>query len=98
MTDLPLILVGHECVFGINSVVTGHAITSGRIVLREVKFGAGATIGVGVVVMPGVEIGEGSIVAAGSVVILGTNIPPGELWAGTPAKRIKAVDAAELRG
>jgi len=98
MTDLPLITIGSGCIFGINSVVTGHAITSGRIVLREVRFGADVTIGVGAVIMPGVEVGEGSIVAAGSIVTAGTTIPAGELWAGTPARRLKAIDASDARG
>jgi acetyltransferase-like isoleucine patch superfamily enzyme len=98
MTDLPFISVGDGCVLGRNSVVTGHAITSGRIVLRDVTIRQGATVGVGAVVMPGVEIGEGSVVAAGSVVTLGTRIPPGELWAGSPARRIKEIGAGDIRG
>jgi acetyltransferase-like isoleucine patch superfamily enzyme len=98
MTDLPFISVGSGCILGINSVVTGHAITSGKIVLGKVHIDEGATIGVGVVIMPGVEIGARSVVAAGSVVTLGTKIPAGEFWAGTPARRIKEVSVTEIRG
>jgi hypothetical protein len=98
MTDLPFISVGSGCILGRNSVVTGHALTSGRIVLRRVTIDDGATVGVGVVVMPGVELGAGSVVAAGSVVTLGTRIPPGELWGGAPARRIKEIGAGDVRG
>jgi hypothetical protein len=89
MSDLSLISVGDECIFGINSVVTGHAITSGKIILRKVRIGRGATLGVGVVVMPGANVGEGAVVAAGSVVALDSRIPPGQLWGGIPARMIK---------
>jgi len=98
MTDLPMISVGDGSILGLTSVVTGHAITSGRIILREVRIGRGATVGVGAVIMPGVVVGDGSIVAAGSVVALDTVIPPGEVWAGVPARRLRAASPDELRG
>ena len=45
-------------------------------------------IGTGVTVLPGVQIGKGSIVGAGSVVTKA--VPPGEIWAGVPAARLRA--------
>lgn len=47
----------------------------------------GAIIGGGVSIGPGVMIGEKAIVGAGSVVI--RNVPKGQIWAGTPARRIR---------
>ena len=44
-------------------------------------------LGVNVTVLQGVRIGRGAIVGTGSVVT--TSIPPNELWAGTPARKIK---------
>ena len=98
MNEPPLISVGDGAVLGQYCVVTAHAITSGRIVLREVRIGRGATVGVGAVVMPGVVIGEGSVVVAGSVVGLGTIIGAGELWGGTPARKLKDLAATDVRG
>ncbi len=46
----------------------------------------GARLGAGCTVVCGVIIGEGSLVGAGSVVT--RDIPPGETWAGTPAKKL----------
>jgi acetyltransferase-like isoleucine patch superfamily enzyme len=48
----------------------------------------GARLGAGVTVVCGLRIGEGALVGAGSVVT--KNIPPGEVWAGVPAKQIKS--------
>ena len=98
LTDHAFISIASGCIVGRNAVITGHALTSGRLILRQVRVGEGATIGVGAIIMPGVEIGAGSVVTAGAVVTLGTTIPPSELWGGIPARRIKAIDAADIRG
>jgi len=44
----------------------------------------GASIGSGATVLCGITIGKGSMVGAGSVVT--KDIPPGEVWAGNPAR------------
>ena len=36
------------------------------------------------------DIGEGAIIAAGAVVTHGTKVPAHEIWAGIPAKKVKA--------
>jgi hypothetical protein len=43
-------------------------------------------------------IGEGSVVVASSVVTMGTKIPPFELWGGAPARKIKDLEPADIRG
>ena len=50
---------------------------------------SGASIGSSATIMCGVVIGAGSLIGAGSVVLC--DIPPGEIWAGNPAKRIRKV-------
>lgn len=49
----------------------------------------GAIIGGGAIICPGVEIGERAIIAAGAVVTSARNVPPGQLWAGIPACRLR---------
>lgn len=47
----------------------------------------GVMIGSGAIILGGVTIGEGAVIGAGSVV--NRDVPPGETWAGNPARRIK---------
>lgn len=49
----------------------------------------GVSIGSSVTILCGVTIGAGAMVGAGSVVT--KDIPPGEIWAGNPAKSIRKV-------
>lgn len=46
-------------------------------------------IGANVIIMQGVKIGDRAVIAAGSVVT--KNIPESEIWAGVPAKHLKAL-------
>ncbi len=48
-------------------------------------------IGMGAIVMDGAVIGTGSIVAAGAIVTQNTVVPPGTVYAGNPARLLKAV-------
>ena len=54
-------------------------------------FNESTNMGMGSVLLDHAEVGEGAIVAAGSVVLSGTKIPPYTMWAGVPAKQVKAV-------
>jgi len=98
MNEPPLVSIGNGAILGQDCVITGHAITTGRIILGEITIGEGATVGVKAVIMPDVEIGAGSVVAACSVVSMGTKIAPGELWGGIPARKIKDVSHTDIRG
>ena len=48
-------------------------------------------IGMGAIVMDGAVIGTGSIIAAGAIVTQHTVVPPGSIYAGNPARLLKAV-------
>lgn len=54
-----------------------------------ITIGNDVWVGAGAVILPGVTIGHGAIIGAGSIVTSGTNIPLYEIWAGSPAKKIK---------
>lgn len=56
---------------------------------RPVRIGNDVFIGGGSIILKGTVIGDGSIIGAGSVV--SGNIPPGQVWAGNPAKFIREV-------
>lgn len=59
--------------------------TRGRVVIKR-----NAKIGANSVILPNVEIGENSLIGALSLV--NRDIPPNEVWAGVPAKFIKAIE------
>ncbi len=52
--------------------------------------GEGASVGSSVTIMCGVTIGATALAGAGSVVT--KDIPPGEIWAGNPAKFLRKVE------
>jgi carbonic anhydrase/acetyltransferase-like protein (isoleucine patch superfamily) len=55
-------------------------------------------IGMGAILMDHVVVESNSIIAAGAVVSKGTVIESGSVFAGVPAKKIKSVDVALLKG
>jgi acetyltransferase-like isoleucine patch superfamily enzyme len=58
------------------------------LAFAPVHIADGSDIGVGAVLLPGVHVGEGAIVGAGSIVT--ASVPPYEVWAGVPARRVRA--------
>jgi acetyltransferase-like isoleucine patch superfamily enzyme len=63
------------------------------LVIRRVRIGAWADIGVNAVVLPGVTIGKGAIVGAGAVVT--ADVPPFAVVAGVPARLLRWRDGRE---
>lgn len=59
-----------------------QAARKGAVVIRNRAF-----IGAHSMILKGVTIGEGAVIGAGSVVT--KDVPPGEVWAGNPAAKIK---------
>jgi carbonic anhydrase/acetyltransferase-like protein (isoleucine patch superfamily) len=79
-------LIGDNVSIGHNALV--HGCTVGNNVL----------IGMGAIVMDNVVVGENSLIAAGAVVLEGTVIPPGSVYAGVPAKKVKEISQELLSG
>ena len=76
-----------------NNVSIGHnAIVHGCTVEDNVLIGMGA------IVMDRVTIGQNSIIAAGAVVLEDTEVPPGSIFAGVPAKKVKDISQDLLKG
>ncbi len=57
------------------------------LVIKPVRVGSGADIGVNAVLLPGVTVGEGAIVGAGAVVT--KDVPAQAVVAGVPAKLLR---------
>jgi sugar O-acyltransferase (sialic acid O-acetyltransferase NeuD family) len=54
-----------------------------------VRVGFGAYLGAGALVREGLSVGAGAMVGMGAVVV--RDVPPGEVWAGSPARRLRRV-------
>lgn len=65
--------------------VEAHLIQT-DLVIKPVRIGAGADIGMNAVILPGVSVGRGAIVGAGAVVT--QDVPPLAVVAGVPARVI----------
>lgn len=92
-----LITIDEGAVFGPSVTLLAHDASSlkliGKTKIQAVRVGRGAFVGARSIMLPGSEVGDGSILGAGSVLL--TRVPPGEVWAGNPARRICSV--AEYR-
>jgi sugar O-acyltransferase (sialic acid O-acetyltransferase NeuD family) len=65
-------------------------IASGVRLGGGVRVGFGAYLGAGALVREGLSIGAGAMVGMGAVVL--QDVPPGEVWAGSPARRLRRPD------
>ena len=54
-------------------------------------------VGIGAIVLDGAVVETGSVVAAGAVVAPGKRVKSGEVWAGCPAKLIRAMRPEDLK-
>lgn len=70
-------------------------IASGATV-HACEIGDDCMVGMGATVLDGVKVESGAMVAAGAVVSPGATVPTGEIWAGVPAKKLRALEAEEL--
>jgi acetyltransferase-like isoleucine patch superfamily enzyme len=89
IADPSLIELEDGATIGGSASVLAHYAQGGYLVIAPVKICAGATIGLRAVIMGGVEVGAKAKVLASSFVLPNTKIPPGETWAGIPARRIE---------
>ena len=75
-----------------NYVTIGHSAIIHACTLETHSF-----IGMGAIIMDGAVINSYSMVAAGALVTPGKNIPRGELWAGSPAKKMRDLSTHEFK-
>ena len=78
-----------DCVIG-EDVAIGH-----MALLHACRREAGAFVGMKACVMDRAVVAGGAMVAAGAVVTPRKRVPGGELWAGTPARFVRAVTPDE---
>ncbi|KQQ05634.1 MULTISPECIES: acyltransferase [unclassified Rathayibacter] len=92
------VTIGREVMIGpyAKVITSTHAIggadrRGGASEYHPVTIGDGCWIGAGALVLPGVTVAPGCVIAAGAVVAADTE--PHGLYAGTPARRVRDLDA-----
>ena len=79
---MPQVLLTHDDQIDDHVTLAGGATLGGGVRVRSRAY-----IGQRAVVREYVDIGEEAVVGMGSIVL--SDVPPGETWAGTPARRLK---------
>lgn len=88
-----------HCTYLKSDTVIGDSVSIGHnAIVHGCKLEDYVLVGMGAIVMDKAVIGNHSIVAAGAVVTEGTVVEPGSIYAGVPAKRIKAVPPELIDG
>jgi sugar O-acyltransferase (sialic acid O-acetyltransferase NeuD family) len=81
---MPQVLLTHD------DEVGDYVTMAGRVALAgTVRVGEGAYLGAGALVREGLTVGAWSVVGMGAVVL--ADVPAGEVWVGSPARRLRAV-------
>ena len=85
------VMVGMEVMFTTSSHALGSSERRGmEVTAAPIAVGDGCWIGARATILPGVTIGEGCVIGAGALVR--EDCEPNSLYAGVPARRIKALD------
>ena len=69
-----------------DNVTVGHGAVLHACTLKDESF-----VGMSATILDGATVETGAMVAAGALVTPGATVPSGELWAGVPAKKIRAL-------
>lgn len=88
--DMSLLEVGDGSVIGGHATVISHSFERNRLILKKVKIGKKAIIGLNSVILPGCEIDDGALIAAGAVLNKNTHVGSREVYCGVPAESARA--------
>lgn len=80
-----------KVIIGDNVTIGHNATVHGAIIHDNVLIGIGATV------LDNAEIGRNSVIAANALVLTGTRIPPGSVYGGVPAKKIKNIEPGQIK-
>lgn len=81
------------------ATVIGDDVTIGhKAVVHACRIGDRSLIGMGALILDGAVIGRHAFVGAGALVAPGKQVGEGELWVGSPARRVRALSDQEIEG
>lgn len=76
-----------------NTIIGNNVSIAHNAVVHGCRVEDDVLIGMGAIIMDGAVIGSNSVIAAGAVVLPGTIVEQNSIYAGMPAKRIKAISS-----
>ncbi len=88
-------VVIHVASYGSGSYIGDDVTVGHNAVIHACTIGSRCLIGMNSTILDGAVVEDGALVAAGALVPPGKTVAAGELWAGNPAKPIRAVSEAE---
>jgi len=86
LTYLGDVTIGARVNIGAGTIVANYD----GVKKHHTTIGDGAFVGSGTVLVAPSTVGVNALTGAGAVVARGTNVPPGEVWVGVPAKRLRS--------
>lgn len=88
-----------HCTYEKTTAVIGNNVSIGHnAIVHGCTIDDNVLIGMGAIVMDNVKCGSNCIIAAGAVVLENTIIEPGSIYAGVPAKKVKAISQELING
>jgi acetyltransferase-like isoleucine patch superfamily enzyme len=73
-------IIGDNCFFGYDAILSGHVYEGRRLYLKTVKLGNNVTVGANAVILPGADVGDNVIIGSNSVVPKDKVIPSNTIW------------------
>jgi acetyltransferase-like isoleucine patch superfamily enzyme len=73
-------IIGDNCFFGYDAILSGHVYEGDRLYLKTVKLGNNVTVGANAVVLAGADIGDNVLIGANTVVPKDKVIPSNTIW------------------
>lgn len=95
--DPTFVTIGANTLVGESAMLVPHIFEGGECSHLRIAIGNNVTIGAHTIVLAGAVIGDNVIIAANSVVTKSTRIASGEMWGGSPARRLRVQSAAQRR-
>jgi carbonic anhydrase/acetyltransferase-like protein (isoleucine patch superfamily) len=87
-----------HCLYQKSVIEIGDDVSIGHnVIVHGARIEDHVLIGMGAIIMDNAVIGRNSIIAAGALVLDNTNVPPGSIYAGLPARRVKSVEPGQTQ-
>ena len=88
-----------HCTFKRSKTIIGDNVSIGHnAIVHGCTIHDDVLVGMGAIIMDNAEIGSNSIIAAGAVVLENTKVEAGSIYAGVPAKKVKAISPELING